>query len=89
MAKVNEYDTVLVALKSSNIHAVSRDLKAADIRTRDTELRMYLRSAIGLLNSPSLQGMNMRGQYWLPFSCPSIRPLVDYCLTRSASQVIR
>ena len=84
MEKANEYETVLVALKSSNIHAVSRDLKGVDIRTRDAELRMHLRSAIGFLNSPSLQDVRMRGQYWLPFSSPSVRPLVDYCLRRGA-----
>jgi hypothetical protein len=80
MRKENDYETVLRALKSSDLHAVIWELEAVELRTADTALRTYLRLVIGFLNSPVHQdAKNMRLPVRLPLNSPSIKPLVAYC----------
>ena len=86
MADQNDYEAVLRALKSTDLRAISRELEAVDLRTPDRDLRIYLRLASALLNSPILREANMRAAAWLPRDSLSLRALADYCQKRAPSE---
>jgi hypothetical protein len=84
MKRPNEYEAVLQALTSTDLRSVSAQLQAVEDRSQDQRLRVYLRLAIGLLNSPILQDANQRGAAWSALESSSIKPLVEYCRARTS-----
>jgi hypothetical protein len=82
MTKLSDYEAVLTALRLTDTRAVSRELKAIELRSDDEYLRGYLRLAVGLLDSPAIREANLSRDAWNPEQSPSIRPLVDYCRRR-------
>jgi hypothetical protein len=67
------------------MRAAARELRVVELKTGDADLRVYLRLAIGLLDSPVIRDAGLSRDAWNPERSPSIRPLVDYCQRRIRS----